>query len=82
MTGHEEVNWVPRLANPDQEVWVKQRILTAIHMALAVRRERRVQADGAIYANAIDGIAEGAAIEVIQTLGLKPGFVNLKRVDS
>lgn len=63
----------------DREAWVLARILTAQRAALAVSRECQVPADESIQASGLLGIANGAAVEIIRTLGLTPGFVNLRR---
>lgn len=72
-----------KTVGPDEEVWVRQRIETALKMAIAAFRETKVRADSPTMASALDGIANGAAVEVIRCLGLQPGYVNLRRaVDS
>jgi hypothetical protein len=67
-------------ASCDQEVWVRERILTAIRMALAINAQLGVRADENISVSAIDGIANGAAVEIIRILNLEPEFTNLRRV--
>ena len=68
-----------KTVGPDQEVWVRERIETAIRMGISAYRQTRVRADAPALSSAIDGIANGAAVEVIRTLGLTPGYVNLRR---
>lgn len=68
----------PRLATCDQEAWVHDRILAAMKMALALRKEQRVRADEPAFEYGLRGIAEGCAIEVIETLGMRPVGVNLR----
>lgn len=68
--------------SPDQEAWVQDRILAAMRMALSMHRERRVGADEPAFQAGLRGIAEGASIEVIRTLGMEPGFVNLRHPES
>ena len=63
----------------DQEVWVKQCILTAMRMAIRLDRETRVRADEHCRDAGLEGIANGAAVEIGFTLGIEPGFVNLRR---
>lgn len=63
---------------PDQEVWLQARILTAMRMALSLRHERRVQADEFLYLYGLSGIAEGAAVEIVKLLGLRPAYINLQ----
>ena len=65
--------------NADQEVWIKQQVLTAIRTARAVERACRVRADQPILDCAIDGIANGAAIEIIHTLDMEPEYTNLRK---
>lgn len=69
----------PPLVTADQECWVRDRILTAIRMALAVHEQQRVGADCGIETSALQGIADGCAAEVIHTLGLRLGFVNIRK---
>ena len=61
-----------RTVGPDQQVWVRQRIETAIRMTLAAVKERKVRADDPLVDGLIEGIARGATKEVLHTLGLKP----------
>lgn len=63
----------------DRECWVKDRIITAIRMAGGVKAARVVRADDDLLQCALDGIANGAAVEIIRTLGMEPEFVNLRR---
>ena len=68
-----------RIASCDQEVWVRERILTAIRMSLALYGERRVGADDPSFKQAVHGVAQGTAVEIIHTLGMEPEYVNLPR---
>lgn len=70
----------PKFVGPDQEVWVRERIETAILMGIAAFKQTRVSADSPAMTSAVNGIANGAAVEVIRTLGLKPGYVNLRPI--
>ena len=73
----------PRLVvNCDQEAWVRERIQTAIRMALALSREYHVGADSPLFRQAIRGLVEGTAVEIIHTLNMEPGYVNLPRIPS
>ncbi|MCD6148981.1 hypothetical protein J7J18_06445 [bacterium] len=63
----------------DQEVWVKERIRTAIQMAMSLKQARKVQADHYAYTYGLDGVIEGTALEIIHLLGLEPSYVNLRR---
>jgi hypothetical protein len=67
------------IVGPDQEVWVRNQILLAMRMALALHSEVVVRADHVTLEHGLHGIAEGAAIEIIHTLDMEPGYVNLKR---
>ncbi len=67
------------VVDQDREAWVKARLKTAIEMALAVKNRRNVAADDVIYECALAGIINGAAIEIIRSLGLEPGYVNIQR---
>lgn len=69
-------------ANCDQEVWVKERIKTAIKMAAAVKNCGVVGADEPLISSAIEGIINGAAVEIIRTLGMQPEFTNLRDVSA
>ncbi len=69
---------MPRaIANCDQEAWVKDRIETAIRMALSLRVH--VRAEQGMMESALEGIVNGTAVEVIRTLGMEPEFANLRR---
>lgn len=68
-----------KTVGPDQEVWVRERIETAIRMGISAYRQTRVRADAPVLSSAINGLANGAAVEVIRALGLTPGYVNLRR---
>jgi hypothetical protein len=65
--------------NCDQEVWVKDRINTAIQMALKLSSVTRVRADDPLLACAIEGVINGAAVEIARTLNMEPEFTNLRR---
>jgi len=69
-----------RKITPDQEVWVKERIKAAIRMALALNEKVKVHADRRAFEYGLDGIAEGAAVEISQTLGLELPFANLRKL--
>ncbi len=69
----------PPKANADQESWVKARIKTAVRAALFLSWAQEVRADQDIVMCGIDGIANGAAVEIIRTLGMDPSYVNLRK---
>jgi hypothetical protein len=69
----------PTIVGPDQECWVKARVRTAMRAALLINKSASVRADEDIVLCALEGVANGAAVEIIRTLGMEPGFVNLRR---
>ena len=75
----DEARRFKRIVGPDQEVWVKNQILTAITAAFLVVQAKKVRADSDVIMSGIEGIANGAAVEIIRTLDMEPGFVNLHR---
>jgi hypothetical protein len=66
-------------ANCDVESSVKARIMTAIRAANFVGLAKRVGADEHIINCAIEGIANGAAVEILRDLGFELEFVNLRK---
>lgn len=54
----------------DQEAWVKGRIESTIKMAMSLKENRRVGADDPMYVCGLNGIINGAAWEIIRTVGL------------
>ena len=68
-----------QIVDCDREVWVKDRVAVAMRMALALERTHQQRADEHTFACALDGLANGAAVEIVRTLGMEPGFVNLRR---
>ena len=67
------------VASPDSEVWVSDRIRSAIRMARAVADTAGPRADDGMVDEAIEGIINAASVEVIRSLFMEPGFVNLSR---
>lgn len=67
-----------KYATCDQEYWVKERIKTAIDMAIALSKHRNVGADDPLFVSGIDGIINGAAWEIIRTLGMDSECINLR----
>ena len=76
-TASEQAPDVPEVT-VDQEVWVKNQVMAAIRMARRVESSRRVGADNPALACAIDGIANGAAVEIVHILGKKNIYTNLQ----
>lgn len=66
------------IANCDQEAWVQARLQTVINMAGVLRDNRKVSADDPLYISAIQGLINGAAWEIIRTLGMEPEYTNIK----
>lgn len=62
----------------DQEVWMQDRIRTAIRMSRAIDDARRVGADSRQVEDAIDGLVNGTAVEIINHLGLTTEGENLR----
>jgi hypothetical protein len=71
LTAEDSQQKMPALpvAGADNEVWVRNQILTAMRMAVALKEEIRVTADTSSFEHGLRGIAEGAAIEILGTLG-------------
>lgn len=62
----------------DQEAWLQDRIYTAINMAIAIDAERGVGADERQAEDAIEGIVNGTAVEIVNTLNLTTEGENLR----
>ena len=69
-----------QVVGPDQEVWVRQRLYTMLQMAFDLQRGRSVAADDPAFQSGINGLINGTAVEVIHTLGMRPGYENLPQV--
>lgn len=68
-------------AGPDNEVWVRDRVMTAMRMVLALATLVGVGADEPAFEHAFRGIAEGTSIEILGTLGFDiDKLYNLRRV--
>ena len=65
----------------DQEAWVTTRLETMLDMAIALRANKKVSAEDGMLKCAIDGLINGTAIEIIQTVGLEPEYTNLRRIN-
>lgn len=57
------------VAGPDLEVWVRNQVRTAIRMAIAIDQALWVRADETARDAGINGIANGAAIEILGSCG-------------
>ncbi len=81
MKGSESNSCEPRkIVDCDRESWIKSRVLTAMRMAMVLKHERYVQADDDLFNSGLEGIANGAAVEIIRELNLEPEYKNLRRV--
>lgn len=69
------------VANCDQEALVQHRIMDAMRMAVKMSQCIRVAASGPSYEYGLHGLAEGTAREIIETLGMEPGYVNIRRIE-
>lgn len=69
------------VVNCDQEAWLLARLRTLVRMATVLQQERRVVADNLLQKYGFEGILQGTAIEIIHSLGLEPGYVNLRKPD-
>jgi hypothetical protein len=68
------------VAGPDLEVWVRDQVRTAMRMGLAIAAAQWVRADETALRAGMDGIADGAAIEILATCGYDTKqLVNLRR---
>lgn len=65
------------VVNCDNEVWIKEIVLTAMRMAVSIHTTNRGRAP--LVQCGFDGIANGAAVEIIHTLGMEPEYINLTR---
>lgn len=68
-------------AGPDREVWVRNQVMTAIRMALALQSAKGVRADTSAFEHGLRGIAEGVTVEILGTLGFDlHKLVNIRRI--
>ena len=68
------------VAGPDREVWVRNQVLVAMRMALALSHAKTVRADEDAFEGGLLGVAEGASIEILRTLGFSThNLVNLHK---
>lgn len=66
---------------PDREVWVRDQVMTAMRMALALAAAQNVRADRSALECGLRGVAEGASIEILGQLGFDlHKLMNLRRV--
>jgi hypothetical protein len=68
-------------AGPDRECWVRDQVMTAIRMGIALAAAQNVRADRSALECGLRGVAEGASIEILGTLGFDlHKLVNLRRI--
>ena len=69
-------------ANADQEAWVQGRLrgFAALVATLVRQRSGSVAANEPMFAAALEGAIQGAAVELIHTLGMEPEYANLRRI--
>lgn len=65
--------------SPDEQAWVRDRLLTLTRVARTVESEGQVRADDRIIEDAIEGAVNGTAVEIANTLGLQVEGDNIKR---
>lgn len=71
----------PVLATADQESWVRETIRAAMRMAVALDRKTRVSRhDEGLRDYGYLGIANGAAVEIMCTMGHPPSYSNIDRL--
>ena len=68
------------IANCDQEAWVTKRIQTASEMIMALHDKMTCAAERGMYEYGKHAVIEACAIEIIQTLGMEPEFINLRKM--
>jgi hypothetical protein len=61
----------------DEEVWICDQIRLAINVARAAESMHGVGADDRVVEQAVEGAINGAALEIINTLGLETEGANL-----
>ena len=73
-------NSVEAQAGADREVWVRNQVLVAMRMALALNHAKSVRADEDAFEGGLLGVAEGASIEILRILGFSThNLVNLTK---
>jgi len=71
---------LPRpVTNAEQEAWLCARLRSTIRMAIGLRNAQKVAADNLLLECAMDGIVNGAAVEIIRTMGMEPSYTNVYR---
>lgn len=68
------------VAGPDAEVWVRNQVLDAMKMAIALQGQYQVRAQEEALLGGCRGIAEGAAVEILSILGFSTeNLTNLRK---
>ncbi len=85
MSQSSDSQWVEhtlKRVNADQEAWVRQRLLELVEIVEQISMMRIggrfPGAATSMVRGALEGAVNGAAIEIIRLLGMKPVFVNLR----
>jgi hypothetical protein len=73
----EQTDEPPMVVSCDQEVWLKDRIRTAIQTGITINQQKGVGADTRQIDDAIEGLVNGTAVEIINHLNLKTDGANL-----
>ena len=71
-----------RLARPDQEEMVCQRIRSAIRMGIMMRDAQKQSNDSVLLECALDGVVNGTVVEIIRILDLEPSYQSVYRPGS
>ena len=67
------------LARQDQEELVVQRIRSAIRMGIMMRDAQKQASDNVLLECALDGVVNGAAVEIIRSLNMEPCYQSITR---
>lgn len=58
------------------------RIRTALRMGIMLRDAQKQSSDNVVLECALDGVVNGAAVEIIRSLGLEPSYLSIYRPSS
>lgn len=72
-----------QIVNADYEAWILSRLTELVILAQDLQKLRGnfVAASQPMIDGALTGAVNGAAIEIIHTLNMEPGYVNIKKQD-
>lgn len=71
-----------RQLTPDQEAMLSARLRSLLRMGITLRQTQKTGMDNVLLECAMDGLINGAAIEIARAMGLEPCFTNLERPKS